>query len=209
MSYTGWIFNPTTGTWTNPATGQPLPPLVMAAGKQLTVNNDLTLQGVDGQTLDLSAFAQGKVLLGSAALASASSFQPAGAATGLSSTASDTITIGTGSQTFHTQTGLAYSSNMVITAYDTNNVTIFLQGAVTSYNTNTGVLVINVTNMGGSGSVSTWTISISGPQGQTGSTGAAGQPSGAIIAFGGSTPPVGFLLCTGAAVSRSTNTTTP
>jgi microcystin-dependent protein len=62
-----------------------------------------------------------------------------------------------------------------------------------------------------------------GPQGETGATGAQGQagekgetgaqgqagqdasaPTGGIIMFGGSSAPSGYLLCDGAAVSRST-----
>ncbi len=201
-----FIYDPASGAWVfNPVSVlTPPAPLVTVQGKQLTVENSLTFKGIDNQTIDTSNLPQGNLALGSAALAAASSFQPAGAAAGLSSVASDSLTIGTGSVTFNTSTGLAYATNMVVTAYYTSDATIFMQGAVTSYDTNTGVLILNVTNTGGSGPYTSWTISISGPQGATGPTGPAGEPSGTIVAFGGSTAPAGYLPCDGAPVSRTT-----
>jgi microcystin-dependent protein len=194
------------GTWAfNPASSQiPPAPLVMAKGKQLVVDNNLELAGIDNQKIDFSGLPQGNLKLGSAALAAASSFQLAGAATGLSSTASDTLTVGTGPTTFHTATGLAYATNMVVTAYYASNVAMFMQGAVTSYNTNTGVLVVNITNTGGSGSYSLWTISISGPQGATGATGPAGTPIGSGLEWYSTSLPSGWLWQDGSAISRAT-----
>jgi microcystin-dependent protein len=58
-------------------------------------------------------------------------------------------------------------------------------------------------------STSAWEPVIAGPAGATGPTGAAGAdggvgPTGSVVAFAGSTAPTGWVLCNGAAVSRTT-----
>lgn len=169
------------GTWVyNPACSQtPNAPLVVAVGKQLNVNNTLTLQGIDNQVVDFSGLPQGTNILGSAALASSASFQPAGAGLNLvGRDTSTTITNGTGTQTFSVATGLSFSSGMIVTAYVTAAPSAYMQGTVTSYTSTT--LVINATYSQGTYTGTGWTIQISGPQGPVGAAGTGGVPVGTL-----------------------------
>ncbi len=123
------------------------------------------------------------------------------------------LTIGTGSKTLTTvDTGLDYSiAQTVIIAYD---LTHYMIGAVTSYNSISGVLVVNVTSVTGSGTYSDWSVNLDGAvgpqgpqgaqgiQGLTGATGAQG-PQGVAGATGpqgpaGNTGPMGPAGPTGA-----------
>ncbi len=99
-----------------------------------------------------------------------------------STTSSTSLSIGTGSKTLTVATGLAYSiGQSVIIAYDASNK---MEGSVTSYNSGTGQLVVNVTTATGSGTYTAWQVSLAGapgPAGVTGPTGATG-PAGPNIA---------------------------
>lgn len=85
--------------------------------------------------------------------AAASAFQLA--VTGTSTTS---VTIGTGSKSFTTQTGLGFVVGMTLRI--ANSSTNYMTGDVTSYNTGTGALVVNVTSVVGSGTFASWTISL-------------------------------------------------
>ncbi len=190
------------GVWTyNPACSlTPNAPLKVAVGKQLTVNKTVTLDAAqDNATLNIGLGGT----LGSAAYQDSTAFQASGAIAGLSSAAADSLTIGTGSTTFNTSAGLAYTTGMVVTAYYSSDLTQWMQGIVTSYDSTTGVLGVNVLNTGGAGTYAFWTISISGPQGPTGSAGVSGTPVGGILAYGGTVAPAGYVLCDGTAYSRT------
>lgn len=97
---------------------------------------------------------------GSATAAAAS----AAAAAGLSSSTSTTsLAIGTGSKTFTTQTGLNYGVGQFITAASNANSANYMHGTVTSYSGT--ALVVNVLDIGGSGTKTDWNIAVSGTQG--------------------------------------------
>jgi hypothetical protein len=94
----------------------------------------------------------------------------------------DSLTLSIGSKSLTVQTGLALSvGQQVILAYDANNR---MQGTITSYIALTGALVVNVTTvLAGSGTYSSWTISLSGAVGQVGATGATG-PQAPVLGGG-------------------------
>ena len=93
-----------------------------------------------------------------------------------STTSSTSLTIGTGLKTLIVETGLAYTITQDITvAYDATN---YMAGPITSYNSNTGSLTLDVITILGSGTYNTWTINLDGAVGTPGSTGATG-PIGA------------------------------
>ena len=74
----------------------------------------------------------------------------------VNTTSTTTLTIGTGPQTLTVGTGLsiANGTTVTITRNGSNNMT----GTVTSYNSGTGSLVVNVTSITGSGTYSSWTV---------------------------------------------------
>jgi len=67
-------------------------------------------------------------------------------------------TIGTGAKTFTTQTGLGFVTGMAIRV--ANSGVNYITADVTSYNSGTGSLVINGTAVSGSGTFTSWTISL-------------------------------------------------
>lgn len=121
----------------------------------------------------------------SAAAAAASALSAANAAAGLRATYTGAITLATGSLSITTQTNKQFVQAQHIVIINNAAPSNFLWGPVTSYNSSTGALVVDIQNVYGSGSLSGWTISLSGPQGPQGiqgplgNTGATG-PQGAI-----------------------------
>lgn len=85
----------------------------------------------------------------------------AGCTSWQTSTSTSSVTIGTGSQTFATQTGLAYTvgGGQVITILASADYTKVMWGVTTSYNSSTGSLVVNVMRTGGTGTVASWILS--------------------------------------------------
>lgn len=108
----------------------------------------------------------------SAIAAAASAALAAGSLLGTSTTSN---AIGIGSKTFITQTGLDLGLGFVTIA-ETSIPSNYFHGQITSYNSGSGSLVINVLDIGGSGTHADWTISVSGPAGPAGTLGTTGSP---------------------------------
>lgn len=88
--------------------------------------------------------------------------------TSLSGTSITSVTIGTGSKSFTTQPGLAFFAGQVLNIASSASALNYMNGTVTSYNSVTGALVVNVLTTGGSGAHADWNISIAGLQGPAG-----------------------------------------
>jgi len=194
------------GVWTfNPACSQtPNAPLKVAVGKQLTVNNTLTLSGTDNAALNIG---QGGTL-GSAAYASSNQFQPAGGGGNSSCYYGGSLTIGTGADYINitTSTGLSFSSGMWVLCAYVSNPTQFMYGYVDTYNAQSGALKITVPasgSTGGSGTYTGWNISVAGAIGPTGATGPSGAPIGSMFMWGGSTAPSGYIFAQGQCLAQS------
>lgn len=113
-------------------------------------------------------------------------------------TSSSSEDIATGAVVINIGPGYAYTTAQpVLIAYDGSN---YMEGIVTSYNANTGVLNANITNAVGSGTYTDWDVNIAGAPGPAGDDGAAGA-KGATGATGpagltgerGPTGPQGFV----------------
>lgn len=104
--------------------------------------------------------------------AAASAATAAGYVAALTSTSTTSLLIATGAKVFTTQASKAYVPGQFISAVSAANNANFMHGTVTTYTGTT--LTINVTDIGGSGTLADWQISISGSQGSAGATGAAG-----------------------------------
>jgi len=90
-------------------------------------------------------------------------------------TATNTVTVGTGSKTFVTQTTLAFVAGQRVRAvYSVTPSSVWVEGTVTSYSVGNTQLVINATGSSGSGPYSDWVIVPIGTKGDKGDTGTNG-----------------------------------
>src|SRR6202030_3101260 len=119
---------------------------------------------------------------------------------GYTATSATSLPIGTGSATFTTQAGLAYTAGARARTSSAANATHYMEGLVTSYSGTS--LVINVDNTSGGGTHADWDIDLAGDVGATGATGATGAqgPQGPTGATGATGPqgPQGAAGATGA-----------
>lgn len=78
-------------------------------------------------------------------------------------TSSTSLSIGNGAKTLTIGTGLAYTANQDVNiSYTTDPTNYHMHAQVDSYNTSTGVLVVDVQNHTGSGTFSDWTVNVGG-----------------------------------------------
>lgn len=85
------------------------------------------------------------------------------AASTMQGTSTTSVAIGTGSKSFTTQTGKVWAVGTPLRVANTASPsTQFMDGVVTSYNSGTGALVVNVVGITGTGTLATWTISPGG-----------------------------------------------
>lgn len=94
------------------------------------------------------------------------------------STTSNTISVASKSFTTQANKFFTVGTWLQITS-DANPSTNFMNGIVTSYSGTS--LVVNVTSVGGSGTLADWTIHVSGARGATGATGAPGAGTGDML----------------------------
>lgn len=78
-----------------------------------------------------------------------------------SDTSSSSVAIGTGNKTFTTAGFYVWAVGMWVTVTSGANPVNYMFGQVTSYNTGTKALVVDVDSVGGSGTLSDWTIALS------------------------------------------------
>jgi len=74
------------------------------------------------------------------------------------STSTTSVAIGTGSKSFTTQTAKSYVVGQWILIQRTADTTKTMYGTCTSYNSGTGALVVDVSEIGGTGTFTDWTI---------------------------------------------------
>lgn len=85
-------------------------------------------------------------------------------APGTNATSTSSVAIGTGSKTFTIQTGKAFVVGQFVVAADTSAPsTNYMVGQITAHNSGTGSLTINATLTAGSGTLTAWTIALTGP----------------------------------------------
>lgn len=99
----------------------------------------------------------------------------------LVSTSTTSMSIGTGSKTCTVQTSEGWAVGMFITVYRTSDITQFMVGQITAYNTGTGQLDFTVStgNTNGSGTYTDWTVVVGGRRGVDGSAAGTVFVSGA------------------------------
>ena len=84
-------------------------------------------------------------------------------APGTNGTSTTSLTIGTGSKTFTTQTAKSFVLGQAVIVSYTTTPTNYMLGQITAYNSGTGSMTVSVTQTGGSGTYAAWTIGLSAP----------------------------------------------
>lgn len=100
-----------------------------------------------------------------AAQAAASAASAAAVTNTFISTSTTSLLIGAGSKTWTVGTGKQFQAGQFLLASSSADATQWMWGTVTSYNSATGALVVNVTLTGGAGTYASWNVSVSGVQG--------------------------------------------
>lgn len=77
---------------------------------------------------------------------------------GVTSSSTTSLTISTGSKTLTVGTGLGYALGMPLKLASAANVSNYMKGVVTAYNSGTGSLTVNVASIGGSGTFADWAV---------------------------------------------------
>lgn len=136
------------------------------------------LQAVAGNTYDNAVEAAGSATAaassasaasGSATAAATSASAAANSATtavnapGTSGTSTTSLTIGTGSRTFTTQTGKAWIVGQFVLVSNSAAPLNWMIGYISAYNSGTGAMTVDVQNTNGSGTAATWNISLAAP----------------------------------------------
>lgn len=85
-----------------------------------------------------------------------------------SSTSTTSLTIGDGSKSLTVDTGKSYWPGMYVLISNTSNPGKWMHGYVTTYSAETGALVVTVTETAGTGTLSSWNVTLSAPQGIAG-----------------------------------------
>jgi len=144
-----------------------------------------------------------------ASAAAASAAQAAQQANTLTATSTTSTLIGTGSKIFTTQSGEQFITGQFVTIADSVTPANYMYGQVTSYSTTQ--LTVSVTSIGGSGTLASWNISLSGIKGDTGSLGSSIElgTTGANVNVGNSAPPTAGQLLTATSATTATWQTPP
>jgi hypothetical protein len=127
--------------------------------------NGALIAGFAFSTLVAAASASAAAAEAFAQAANISAIDAASSATSLKGTSVTSNTIGVGSKSFTTQTGKNFYVGGFILISSNATPANYFYGQVTSYNTLTGALVVNVTETGGAGTATDWNIGISGVKG--------------------------------------------
>lgn len=94
------------------------------------------------------------------ATAAAASAASALGAPGTNATSTTSMTIGTGSRTFNIQPGKALSVGQSVVIASSVNPSNQMVGIITAHNSTTGSMTVNVSQIGGSGTLASWVISL-------------------------------------------------
>lgn len=110
----------------------------------------------------------------SAIAAAASATSAANYAAALKGTSATSLSITVASKSLTTQTGKQFAAGQYVLLVDHVTPAQWMLGSVTSYNSGSGALVVNVEDVAGSGTIALWDILVSGKRGAQGLQGIDG-----------------------------------
>jgi hypothetical protein len=117
------------------------------------------------------ATTQAGLAAASAAASAASAVDASNYAAALAGTSTSSVLIGLGAKSFTASTGKQWAATQFLQIGSQANANNFMHGTVTSYNSGTGALVMNITDIGGTGTFADWSINVAGTQGPAGGVG--------------------------------------
>lgn len=136
--------------------------VLSAAGSALAANDDAA--DAAGSVVAAAGYASdandAKIAAAASAAAAAGS---AGSAAGFTATSITSLTIGLGSRTLTlAQAAKSFVVGDFVVVASTANPANFMTGQVTAFNAGTGVMTVNVTGIGGAGTIASWNVALSG-----------------------------------------------
>jgi len=147
---------------------------VPAMGQVVAVAGHVVTKAGEANSDAVAAAVSQTAAATSASNALASENAAASIAAGVLATSTTSLTVGTGSKSLTVQTGKQFASGQFCTIASVADPANYMWGQVTSYTSGTGALEVNVTVTGGSGTIASWDVSVSGSRGATGPSGQAG-----------------------------------
>jgi hypothetical protein len=129
----------------------------------ITALANLSQDIVAVMTQQVAAAAGQVTLAGAQANAAATSAASALSAPGTTATSATALTVGFGAKALTIQANKALVVGASVKIADTATPTNWMHGDITSYNSVSGALTVNVTTVNGASTVANWTISLSGP----------------------------------------------
>lgn len=135
------------------------------ATSQATIS---TAEAVIATTQATTATGAASTATTQAGIATTAAATAAAYSTALTATSATSLTIGLGAKTFTTQASKGFVANQFFSAISSANNANYMHGTITSYSGTS--LVVNVTDIGGSGAHTDWTLSVSGSQGPIGTS---------------------------------------
>ena len=147
---------------------------VPAMGQVVAVANYVVTTAGDVSVDATAASGSASAAATSASNALASENAASSIAAGVLATSTTSLTVGTGSKSLTVQTGKQFASGQFCTIASVADPANYMWGQVTGYTSGTGALIVNVTTTGGSGTIASWDVSVSGSRGATGPSGQAG-----------------------------------
>lgn len=152
-----------------------------ARDQAVTAKNAAEAAEVNAETAETNAETAETNAETAASNAATSESNAALSAAKLLGTSTSSVLIGTGSKAFTTQTGKFFEFGRFLNIVSDANPTVnYMNGQVTAYNTGTGALTVEVSDIGGSGTLADWSIRVSGKTGTAGAAGATGANGSAI-----------------------------
>lgn len=119
-------------------------------------------------------------------------------------TSTTSLTIGTGSKSLTISTGKMFTIGQFVIVASTASPSNYMLGQVTSYDSVTGALVVNVASVGGSGTIAAWTVSVAISSGGVVYT-TGGTMTGLLTTAASGTGSAGFNVPAGVAPTTPVN----
>jgi hypothetical protein len=212
----------TIGTVTTGSVGGPAAATITGTAPNQTLNLTIPqgvqgIQGTVGPTGPANTLTIGTVTTGASGAQASATITgtapnqtlnltiPSGTSGTITGTSTTSFAVGTGSKAFTTQAGLALSVGNFVRVSSTSVPTTYMAGPITAYSGTT--LTVNVTETAGTGTIASWTIGLSGVQGNVGLTGNTGPAN--TLSIGTVTNGTAAATITGTAPNQTLNLVLP